>query len=137
MARDGFHDLFRSVLEHDGWIVTDDPLTFKIGKVHVQIDLGAERLIAAQKGQERIAVEIKTFVNASFITALYEAIGKYVVYKNVLKLTDPNRTLYLAVPKSIYDRFFEEPVLKKVIAEERVNLVIYNEKLQRIDLWVK
>lgn len=137
MARDSFHDLFRSALEDDGWIVTDDPLTFKIGKVHVQIDLGAERLIAAQKDQERIAVEIKTFVNASFITALYEAIGKYVVYKNVLKLTDPNRKLYLAVPKSIYGRFFEEPVLKQIIKEEDVNLVIYNEKLQNIDLWIK
>ncbi|MEZ4935014.1 MAG: element excision factor XisH family protein [Saprospiraceae bacterium] len=60
MARDKFHYEFRKALESDGWTVTHDPLTFKIGKIQVQIDLGAERLIAAERGEEKIAVEIKT-----------------------------------------------------------------------------
>jgi len=60
----------------------------------VQIDLGAERLIAAERGTEKIAVEIKTFGSLSFINALYEAIGKYIIYRNVLKLIQPERKLY-------------------------------------------
>lgn len=35
MVRDSFYDLFRLVLEDDGWIVIDDLLIFKIGKVYV------------------------------------------------------------------------------------------------------
>jgi len=50
MARDLFHQNVKEALLKDGWTVTDDPLTFKIGKMQVQIDLGAERLIAAEKG---------------------------------------------------------------------------------------
>lgn len=75
MARDLFHQDVKEALVKEGWTVTDDPLSFKIGKMQVQIDLGAEPLIAAEKGTERIAIEIKTFGSLSFITALYDAIG--------------------------------------------------------------
>jgi hypothetical protein len=46
MARDKFHEEVRHALENDGWTITADPLSFKVGKVQVQIDLGAERMIA-------------------------------------------------------------------------------------------
>lgn len=102
------------------WNITHDPLSFKIGNTQVQIDLGAERLIAAERGKEKIAVEIKTFSNQSFITAFYEAVGKYVVYRNVLKLLQPERELFLALPDDIYTRFFDELVIKKTMQEEKL-----------------
>ena len=111
-------------------------MTFKIGKVQVQIDLGAERLIAAEKGEERIAIEIKTFGNVSFITALYEAIGKYIVYRNVLSLSQSDRTLFLAIPENIYNRFFDEKVIRKTIEDEKIKLVVYNQLTQTITQWV-
>lgn len=136
MARDLFHENVKKALQEEGWMITDDPLTFKIGKVHVQIDLGAERLIAAERGSEKIAVEIKTFGSLSFITALYEAIGKYIIYRNVLKLIQPERKLYLAVPESIFNRFFEEVVIRKTMQEEQFQLVIYNQTTQTIEQWI-
>lgn len=77
-AKDKHHDYVRRVLENNGWTITDDPLYFKVGKVEVFMDLGAEKLIAAEKGKNKIAVEIKTFDRPSFITAFYEAIGKFI-----------------------------------------------------------
>ncbi len=74
MARDKFHYEFRQALEREGWTVTDDPLTFKVVTIMVQIDLGAEKLIAAELAGQKIAVEIKTFSQKSFINALYEAV---------------------------------------------------------------
>jgi len=136
MARDLFHENVKKALQEEGWKVTDDPLTFKIGKVQVQIDLGAERLIAAERGTEKIAVEIKTFGSLSFITALYEAVGKYIIYRNVLKLIQPERKLYLAVPESIFHRFFEETVIQKTMQEEQFQLVIYNQTTQTIEQWI-
>ncbi len=136
MARDIFHDNVIKALEKEDWVITNDPLSFKVGNVSVQIDLGAERLIAAERGTDKIAIEIKTFGNLSFITALYEAIGKYIIYRNVLSLKEPERILYLAVPENIYTRFFEEQVIQKTLQEEKFKLIIYNQATQIISQWI-
>jgi XisH protein len=136
MARDLFHENVKEALIKEGWIITNDPLSFKIGNVQVQIDLGAERLIAAERGTDKIAIEIKTFGSLSFITALYEAVGKYIIYRNVLAMKEPERFLYLAVPENIYKRFFEEPVIQKTMQEEKFKLVIYNQESQIISQWI-
>ncbi len=137
MARDLFHQDVKEALIKEGWTVTDDPLTFKIGKMQVQMDLGAERLIAAEKGSERIAIEIKTFGNLSFITALYEAVGKYIIYRNVLKRLQPDRMLFLALPETIFERFFEESFIQETVQEERINLILYNQSDKLITRWIR
>lgn len=136
MARDVFHENVKKALIKEGWTITNDPLSFKIGNMQVQIDLGAKRLIAAERGIDKIAIEIKTFGSLSFITSFYEAVGKYIVYRNVLAMREPDRTLYLAVPESIYTRFFAEEVIQKTMREERFKLVIYNQTNQIITEWV-
>ena len=85
-AKDKIHDSFKIALENEGWLVTDDPFFMKIGKIPILIDLGAEKFYAAEKENIKIAVEVKTFGNASFITALYEAVGKFVVYRKALEI---------------------------------------------------
>src|SRR5215468_8214069 len=55
------------------------------------IDIGAERLIAAERGAEKIAVEIKSFVGASAMADLENALGQFVLYRSVLKTLDPSR----------------------------------------------
>jgi len=137
MARDLFHQDVKEALIKEGWTVTDDPLSFKIGKMQVQMDLGAERLIAAEKGSERIAIEIKTFGNLSFITALYEAVGKYIIYRNVLKRLQPDRMLFLALPETIFERFFEEAFIQETVQEEGINLILYNQSDKLITRWIR
>ncbi len=61
MAKDKYHNAVKKALENAGWSVTDDPYTFFVGKSKLQIDLGAERLIAAEHEGEKIAVEVKVF----------------------------------------------------------------------------
>jgi XisH protein len=136
MARDLFHDNVKEALIKEGWLITNDPLSFKIGNVQVQIDLGAERLIAAERGSDKIAIEIKTFGNLSFVTSLYEAVGKYIIYRNVLSIREPERILYLAVPENIYSIYFGEQVIQKTMKEERFKLVIYNQFTEIITQWV-
>ena len=53
MARDLFHEIVRSAIEKEGWTITDDPLSIRCGGVDLQIDLGAQRLIAAQKAGQK------------------------------------------------------------------------------------
>jgi len=67
MAKDLYHDLVKELLIADGWTITHDPLRLAFGIRKVYADIGAERLIAAEKGKEKIAVEIKSFVGLSVI----------------------------------------------------------------------
>lgn len=60
-AHDLYHNAVKSALVKDGWTITHDPFTITFGRRDVYVDLGAERMIAAEKGNERIAVEIKSF----------------------------------------------------------------------------
>jgi len=48
-------------------VITDDPLKFKFGNVNFQVDLEAEKIVAAERAGEKIAVEVKSFLNPSAI----------------------------------------------------------------------
>ncbi|WP_231395384.1 XisH family protein, partial [Dolichospermum circinale] len=56
-AKDFFHNAVRLALEKDGWLITDDPLSFTVDGLDFRIDLGAERLLGAEKEGQKIAVE--------------------------------------------------------------------------------
>lgn len=137
MAKDKFHFEFKHALETEGWSITADPLRIKTGRIPVLIDLGAERVIAAERGTEKIAVEIKTFGNASFITAFYEAVGKYLVYQEAILLQEPARTLYLAIPDDVYEGFAEDVLVDAVFVRHQIKIVTYNSDNQSIVKWIR
>jgi hypothetical protein len=104
--KDIFHETVKQALQKEQWVITDDPLRFKFGNVNFQVDLGAERLLAAQRAGEKIAVEIKSFLNPSAITDFYSALGQFLTYRLALEVIEPERSLYLAVPLDAYQTFF-------------------------------
>jgi hypothetical protein len=83
-ARDLYHEICVRALIKDGWTITHDPLTIPFGKTELLIDIGAERLLAAERNGERIAVEVKSFINLSPIQDLKEALGQYVLYSSAI-----------------------------------------------------
>ncbi|MBD2771751.1 XisH family protein [Iningainema tapete] len=136
-AKDTFHDVVKSALEKDGWTITHEQLHINFAEVDLYIDLGAERLIAAQKDEEKIAVEIKTFFNPSAITDFHTALGQFLNYRFALKAVDPERTLYLAVPSETYDTFFMRRFVQLIIQEYQLKLVVYDSVNEVIVLWQK
>jgi XisH protein len=75
MARDFFHAAVRHALELDGWHISKDP--FRYGETSFEIDLKAERLIAAERDNEQIAVEVKSFISRSDSNEFHAALGQY------------------------------------------------------------
>jgi XisH protein len=137
MARDKFHKNVREALENDGWTITDDPYFLMVGRRHGFIDLGAERLlIAAEKGTERIAVEIKSFVGGSDLSHFEDALGQFLVYLVALESKDPERVLYLALPQTFYERFFDDPFFQKLAKRFAVNFLVYNEINNTVISWI-
>jgi len=134
-ARDRYHEEFKTALENEGWAVTDDPLTVQLGSIPVQIDMGAERLITADKGSERIAVEVKTFRHPSFITDMYQAVGQYICYHFILKRKGSDRKLYLGMPTDTYLEYEEEPLME-IFDEYKIPLILYDYENENIDKWI-
>ena len=79
-------------------------MIIEYGTIDVYIDLAAERLIAAEKGNERIAIEVKSFLGPSLVADFHTALGQFLNYRLILDGKDPDRVLYLAVPKPTFPR---------------------------------
>lgn len=126
----------RSALEADGWLITADPYPLSVGGVDMQIDLGAEKLLAALKDGERIAVEVKSFTSPSAVSEFHTALGQYLNYRLALAESDPERHLYLAVPYDTFTTFFQLPFPTAVVAQHRVSLVVYHPREERIVQWI-
>jgi XisH protein len=134
-ARDLDHDHVRRALVNDGWTITHDPLRLRWGVRDLYVDLGAERLLAAQKGAQKIAVEIKSFAGPSMVDDLEKAIGQFTVYHDVLETTEPDRILYLAVSETAYHNAFEDPLGQLLLAKRRAKLLIYSDDTEMISQW--
>lgn len=136
-AKDIYHDAVRNALIKEGWTITDDPLILSIGKRDLFVDLGAEKLITAEKDHQKIAVEIKSFIGKSQIDDLEKALGQYILYDEIMMDKQENRMLYLAIKKSAYEDIFEEPIGRLLLRRNIVKLLVFDEKREVILEWIQ
>ncbi|GCL41738.1 fdxN element excision controlling factor XisH [Dolichospermum planctonicum] len=108
----------------------------KWGIRDLYIDLGAEKLIAAEKTGQKIAVEIKSFIGASPVTDLENALGQYILYYDILTRLEPERRLYLAIRQETYSELFQEPVGKILLENQRLCLLVFDSKQEIILQWI-
>jgi XisH protein len=135
-AKDIFHDAVKHALVQEGWAITHDPLSLKVGRKDLFVDLGAERFLAAEKKGEKIAVEIKSFVGSSEVENLRNAVGQYVLYQTALAKIEPERTLYLAIRQRIYADVFEEEIGRMLLQQGILKLIVFDSKREAIVQWI-
>lgn len=135
MVKDRFHDAVRNALEKEGWTITADPYEISIGDVDFEIDLAAE-ILAAERANAKIAVEIKSFIGRSNVSDFHTALGQFINYQFALEEFEPERKLYLAVPKSIYNSFFQRRFVRAMVERMKICLLIYDEKQEVIAQWL-
>jgi hypothetical protein len=127
----------KTALIKDGWKVTADPLTLKFStRYKLQIDLAAEALVAAEKDNQFIAVEVKSFLAPSTVSEFHAALGQFINYRIALRLKQPERVLYLAVPLFTHEEFFPEEVVRISIVENAVKLLIFDPDFQEVVQWI-
>jgi hypothetical protein len=137
-AKDLFHEAVKNALIKDGWTITDDPLHLRISlKVDFFIDLGAEKMFAAEKGDEKIAVEVKSFAGNSDISEFHTALGQFLNYQDALEIKEPERILFLAVPIDTYETFFQDPFISASISKHKLRILVYNPAEEVISRWIK
>ena len=138
MARDIFHNIVKEALIKDGWTITHDPLTLLPRKEGgVQTDLGAEKIIIADKGLTKIAVEVKSFLNPSPINDFHEAFGQYMIYLDVLEMTKIERIMYLAMPFEVYNYLITKPYLQYVKQKHKIKFILFDPLEKIIEKWIE
>jgi len=135
-AKDLYHDTVKNALIKDGWNITDDPYILAIGKRDLFVDLGAEKLISAEKGNKKIAVEIKSFTSLSRVNDLEKALGQYILYYDIIQEVEPDRLLYLAIIESVFEEIFAEPIGQVLLKNKRFSLIIFDAKQEVICQWI-
>ncbi|MBP7999965.1 MAG: hypothetical protein KA314_03570 [Chloroflexi bacterium] len=77
-AKDIIHEAVKNALIKDGWTITHDPFTLKIGDDNLFADLAAEKWIVAERREKKIVVEIKSFLGPSLFEDLKVGCGSKV-----------------------------------------------------------
>ena len=134
-AQDLYHNVVKTALIKDSWTIIYDPLHLRWGKKDMYVDLGAKRLIAAERAEEKIAVEVKSFIGDSEMQDFRDAIGQFAIYRSVLKRTYPEYALYLAVRDTTYESLFEEPIGQLLIEDEKLKLIVFDAEREVITQW--
>lgn len=135
-AKDIYHDAVKNALIKDGWVITADPYFIKYEDAELYADLAAEKPIAAERQGQRIVVEIKSFVGRSLMYDFHNAIGQYIVYRNLIQLTEPEYTLYLAINDIVYEDFFQRKSVQAVMTQNNLLLMVVDTEKEEIRQWI-
>ena len=136
-AKNIYHDVVVHALIADGWTITDDPLRISFGNRDLYVDLGAERTtIGAEKGEQRIAVEVQSFLNPSPVRDLQEAVGQYGIYRAILAENRSDRLLYLAVPLRVYEGLFAERFGQLIVRRLDLRVLVFDHQKGSVVQWI-
>jgi hypothetical protein len=135
-AKDIIHQPVKNALIKDGWTITHDPYKIRYEDLSVFADLGAERPLAAERSGRKIVVEVKSFSGGSLVHDFEEALGQYILYRNLLKLTDPNRQLYLGISHLIYHRFFQRKAIQVIVQQCSLTLLTVKIDTEEVVKWI-
>jgi XisH protein len=133
---DIIHNSVKNALTKDGWLITDDPYVIRYQKTTLYADLGAERPIAAERDGQKLVVEVKSFIGASKIQDLKEALGQYDIYFYLLEETAPDRKLYIAISKVAYDTFFTQDVTQLILNRHQLPIIVVDLETEEIMQWI-
>lgn len=127
-AKDIFHESVKVALQKDGWTILREDWYIEVDSMGlvIYIDLAAQKFIEAEKDGRRIAVEIKSFVSESNMTAFQKALGQFLVYVKAVKkqLVD------------IYNGFFLRfDFIREMVEEYDLKLIVFHPDTKEIVLW--
>jgi len=133
---DLIHNSVKNALIKDGWSITDDPYIIQYRRTILYADLGAERPLAAERDGQKIVVEVKSFIGASKIQDLKEALGQYDIYRYLLEETAPDHKLYIAISKFAYNTFFTQDVAQLILHKHQLPVIVVDIETEEITQWI-
>ena len=137
MAKDIIHEPVKKALENGGWIVTAENFTVRYEELIIYPDIAAERVIAAERGLLKIAVEVKSFIGKSTVNDMKDAIGQYVIYQTYLADLEPERQVYMAISTRVYHDIFQLKAIQRLIERFGIKLIVVDIEQKEIVAWIE
>jgi hypothetical protein len=137
MAKDIIHNPVKKAIEKGGWTITNDQYTVQYAEFIMYADLAAERLIAAQRGKEKIAVEIKSFISRSAVQDVRDALGQYIMYRTYLTRIESDRKLYLAISTKTYHDVFSLKAVQLLVQQFTIAIIVVNIEQEEVVAWIE
>ncbi|MDX1993994.1 MAG: element excision factor XisH family protein [bacterium] len=135
-AFDQCHDQVVRALEKEGWRLEAAP--YRVFTKYRSIYIDAEFTHQDDNHlQHIILVEVKCFPDEnSTTTDLYNAIGQYLVYRDMLIETETALPLYLTVPYTIFEKVFDAAI-QRVIKDNRIDVIVIDLEQEEIVQWIE
>ena len=64
------------------------------------------------------------------------ALGQYILYRNLINLTEPEYQIYLAIKDSIHENFFKRDSIQTVTKLNQVLLLVVDMEKEKITQWI-
>lgn len=135
-GKDKIHEAVKNALIKDDWTITHDPFTIEFEEELLYADLAAERVIAAERANEKIIVEIKSFAGRSTIQDFKMALGQYILYKQLLEELDTTYKVYLAISHEAYQTDFQRKIIQFMLRRNRLPLIVVALAQQEVVQWI-
>ena len=135
--RDAIHDAVRSALINDGWEIVADPYRIVYKDATLEADMKADKLLVATRDKRSIVVEVKSFLQQSFIHEFLAACGQYQAYRFLLEEKGQTETVYMAVDRQVYRRWFHGEAVQVLVKRFEIRLLVVDIEKEEIVQWIE
>ena len=135
-AKDRIHNAVKNALIKEGWDIIADPYPIKYKEVKLFADIAGEKAIAATKNEQKIVIEVKSFVSRSKMREFETALGQYLIYRTFMSLIDPDYQIYLAIDQDTYTTFFQQIAIQLIVNNYQLSLLTVDISREEVTQWI-
>jgi|688.fasta_scaffold324018_2 hypothetical protein len=135
--RDAIHKAVKNALKNDNWHITADPYRIVYKDTTLEADMKADKLIIATRENRSIIIEVKSFLQSSFIHEFIAACGQYQAYAFLLAEKGQTETIYMAVSQEIYGREFRSEAVRVLVERFGIRLLVVDIENEVIVQWIE
>ncbi|MEM7536365.1 MAG: element excision factor XisH family protein [Chloroflexota bacterium] len=135
--RDRIHKHIKNALTNDDWTITADPYHIRFEDKTLEADMKADKFIAVTRQNISIVIEVKSFLQTSFIHEFLEACGQYQGYRILMGEMGETNKLYMALGNDVYEREFSSATVQLLIKRIGIHLLIVDTKEEVIVQWIE
>lgn len=135
--RDVIHDTVKAAMIKDGWQITADPYRIVFRDATLEADMKADKLIAATRQNRSIIIEVKSFLQRSFIHEFLAACGQYQAYTFLLEEKGQTETVYMAISEVVYRSEFRSDAVQVLMRRFALRLLVVDTEGEEIVQWIE
>ncbi len=135
--RDAIHGAVRKALTNDGWQIVADPYRIVYKDTTLEADMKADKLLVATRDKRSIIIEVKSFLQQSFIHEFLAACGQYQAYRFLLEEKGETEAVYMAVSHQVYRREFHGEAVQVLVKRFGIHLLVVDIEKKVIIQWIE